>query len=381
MATLSSWPNPEALSQCFTLVRWLHANGISWSGTAAELTAQLREQPDSTLWFSDSEELVAFLETNEDMLLQLGLQSSVRKIAGRPRLIELYIVEVEAAPQKSGPVEVVSQLSAYESKIEEQPAAEEEEYKPIFAAEPVEVDQSSASEPVSRLYTLLGLPAEEAAVAAPAATRAAEKQSYFSGFQNSGDEETSLRRYLPLLIVILVTVALAALMVVMLRHRGATNTSFSVIEPNAATEPETQVQLDPTEVKKAKALLQQASTSRAASAQYDLALRYRDGRGVEKDYANALVWLNLAGANGETRAQTQIRELSPMVSPADAQQARIAIGKAFAAGVIVPRSLIIAHNWFSVAELAGSSEATALRKQVESKMSAGQLQRAHSTGR
>jgi hypothetical protein len=98
MATLSSWPNPEALSQCFTLVRWLHANGISWSGTAAELTAQLREQPDSTLWFSDSEELVAFLETNEDMLLQLGLQSSVRKIAGRPRLIELYIVEVEAAP-------------------------------------------------------------------------------------------------------------------------------------------------------------------------------------------------------------------------------------------------------------------------------------------
>jgi TPR repeat protein len=171
------------------------------------------------------------------------------------------------------------------------------------------------------------------------------------------------------------------LMVVMLRHRGATNTSFSVIEPNAATEPEIQVQLDPTEVKKAKALLQQASTSRAASAQYDLALRYRDGRGVEKDYANALVWLNLAGANGETRAQTQIRELSPMVSPADAQQARIAIGKAFAAGVIVPRSLIIAHNWFSVAELAGSSEATALRKQVESKMSAGQLQRAHSTGR
>src|SRR3569833_1750528 len=103
MASLS-WPNPEGLSRCFTFVRWLSANGISWSGTAAELTAQLRLDSDAALWFSDSDDLVAFLEANEETLRQLGMKSSIRRIPGRPRLIELRITEPEDDAPTSGPV-------------------------------------------------------------------------------------------------------------------------------------------------------------------------------------------------------------------------------------------------------------------------------------
>ena len=73
MASLSTRPNPDHLSHCFTLVRWLHENGISWSGTASELASQLAQDREAQLWFSDADELVAFLESNIDSLRQLGL--------------------------------------------------------------------------------------------------------------------------------------------------------------------------------------------------------------------------------------------------------------------------------------------------------------------
>src|SRR3569832_990440 len=127
MASLS-WPNPEGLSRCFTFVRWLHANGSSWSGTAAELTAQLRLDSDATLWFSDSDDVVAFLESNEDTLRQLGLESSIRRIPGRPRLIELHLTE-PGTDVPSRPVEVASPPSDLVKSLEEpemaQPTVEE----------------------------------------------------------------------------------------------------------------------------------------------------------------------------------------------------------------------------------------------------------------
>src|SRR4051812_29616264 len=64
MASSGSWPNPDVLSQCFTVVRWFHEQGNSWSGPAPELASQLTSYCDTGRWFSNSDQLVSFLETN-----------------------------------------------------------------------------------------------------------------------------------------------------------------------------------------------------------------------------------------------------------------------------------------------------------------------------
>lgn len=390
MASLSSWPSPEGLSRCFTLVRWLHANGISWSGTAAELTAQLRQDSDTSLWFADSDELLVFLEANDDTLRQLGMESSVRKIPGRPRLIELHITDEGLSAPRSGPVEVVPTAEEQEARFAEpqsSPSTEqtEEKWKSLLPPElieqlkepeepkPSEPANAATSEPVTRLYSLLGLSPEEA-------TNSNRGEQIYFAEPVSSDEESFRSRYLPVLVVAVITIVLAVAIVVLVRRSGSNSPARAVSTNDTAAETAASNDLDPVEVKEANVLLQQASASKNASAQYDLAMRYKDGRGVQRDYAAALTWLNLARANGNPRAEFEIRSLSPEVSTADAQKARIAIGKAFAAGTNVPRNYVIAHNWFSVAELAGSSEASTLRKQIESKMSQGQLQRAR-TGR
>jgi hypothetical protein len=397
MASLSSWPSPEDFSRCFALVRWLHANGISWSGTAAELTAQLRQDSEATLHFADSDELVAFLESNDDTLRQLGLDSSIRKIPGRPRLIELHITNEGQAPPTGGPVEVVSPLADIEPRLQELETsapseATKEKWKSLLPPElieqlkepdvqkPLEPVKGPASEPISHLYSLLGLSPEEATYEKPAESNPARAERVFFGDSINSDEESFRSRYLPVLVVAVVTIVLAVAIVVLVRRSSSSSPATAVSTNGAAPETSPSNELDPAEAKEASALLQQASTSKNASAQYDLGMRYKDGRGVQQDYAAALTWLNLARANGNPRAQFEIRSLSPQVSPADAQKARISIGKAFVSGTNVPRNYVIAHNWFSVAELAGSSEASALRKQIEGKMSQGQLQRAR-TGR
>ncbi len=341
MASLSS-PNPALLAQCFTLVRWLHANRISWSGTASELACQLLRDCDAALWFTDTDELVAFLETNADMLQQLGLKASVRRLPGRPRFLELQIIHDEVVPKPGGPIEVVSPLSELESRISEAgPSIEENRrsetnagYVPQFANWP---DAASAtklftpSEPVTRLNSLLGLSAEEAVVE-ESREDVVEKRSRFEGLVAKVNGDNVAGRFLPFILAgaVLVFAALAFGFV----HYRTVNAQPAMVTSPPAASAESAPSIDPVEAVKTKTLLQQASTSRSPSPQYDVAMRYEDGRGVARDHATAYAWLS------------------------------------------VPRSYVVAHNWFSLAELAGSTEALPLKKQLESKMSPDQLERA-----
>jgi hypothetical protein len=349
-------------------VRWLRENGISWSGTPSELASQLSRH-NSTLHFSSADELVAFLETNAEKLRELGLEASVRKPPGRPRFIDFQIIPEQAAPKAKGP-EVVN---AQPEPTRVQPAAPvvaeatssvaatnrevADDYVPLFANKP-------ESEPVNRLYSLLGLPAEEVALEYNVGE---SNKSFLEDEVKSGGIRGTL---LPLIFAPVVLVV-AAMVFGFASHRSR------VPEANqpVATESAPAAPIDPVEEKKTQALLQKASTSRASAPQYDLAMRYQGGLGVERNNAAAYAWLTLAEANGSTRATEAIRKLG-LMSPADMQRAGILVGKAFASGVNVPRSYVIAYNWFSLAELAGSSEAGTLRKELKSKMTPDQIRRA-----
>jgi hypothetical protein len=373
MASLSFRPDSDLLAQCFTLVRWLHENGISWCGTPSELVNQLARY-DSTLQFSSADELVVFLETNADKLRELGLDASVRKQPGRPRFIEVQTCREQAASEVVGPVEVAT--ASAEPKRGQAAIPVEAEPAPPVADNKLDVSTSEVvddyvphfankadSPHVNRLYSLLGLPAEEY-------TRGDFVAESNESFLDSSKDGEIRGRLLPLIFAPVVLV-LAVLAFGFASHRSR------VPEANqpAASENAPAAPIDPVEAKKTQALLQKASTSRASATQYDLAMRYQRGLGVERDNAAAYAWLTLAGANGSTRATEAIREFGPM-SPADMQKAGILVGKAFASGVNVRRSYVIAYNWFSIADLAGSSEAGALRKELKAKMTPEQIDRA-----
>jgi hypothetical protein len=372
MASLSSWPDSDLHAQCFALVRWLHENGISWSGTPSELASQLARH-NSIFHFSSADEFVAFLETNADKLRELGLDASVRKRPGRPRFIDLQILSAQTAPKAAGPEvvsakpepkhvqpapAVVTEPTPPANKLDGSPAEVVDDYVPLFATKP-------DSEPVSRLYSLLGLPTEDA------------PRENFVGENFLEDEVkgSGIRGTLLPLIFAPIVLVLAVMVFGFASHRSRAHEA----NPPAATDSAPAAPIDPVEAKKTEALMRQASTSRASAPQYDLAMRYQGGVGVERSNAAAYAWLTLAEANGNKHATEAIRKLG-LMSPEDMQRAGILVGKAFASGANVPRSYVIAYNWFSLAELAGSTEAASLRKELRAKMTPEQIRRANAQG-
>ena len=389
MASLSTRPSSDHLSQCYALVRWLRSNGISWSGTASELSSQLAQDADAKHWFVDVDDIVAFLEANSEALCGLGLELSVRKLPGRPRLIDLQIDAEQIQPKPVGPVEVVRQPPEINapSVIEERGASTsetvEDAYVPLFGRksepllEPIAPPRGSAS----RLFTLLGVAADEGVVN-PSYREDVAKQTppaRYGMFAQKVKYEEERERLWPLVIACVVLFVVIVTFMLVVRKNAATANAVIVTNPAAAAEPAAAPPtIDPEEAQKTKDLLQQASTTRTPSQQYDLAMRYESGLGVERDRATAYAWLTLARANGSTRAPSMIRNLGEQLSPTEMQRARIMVGRAFASGLSVPRSYVVAHNWLSLADLAGSAEARTLKKQLESKMSPEQIQRANS---
>lgn len=61
--------------------------------------------------------------------------------------------------------------------------------------------------------------------------------------------------------------------------------------------------------------LRKRAEEKQGSAQYSLALRYLQGRGVEKDVVQARQWLEAAVAGGYTRAASKLAELGDLKTP------------------------------------------------------------------
>lgn len=73
-------------------------------------------------------------------------------------------------------------------------------------------------------------------------------------------------------------------------------------------------QPDPERDQRILAFQKQNAASGNPTAQYDLAMRYLRGNGVEQDDAQAMEWLKLASQNGNSRAKKELTALQAKVS-------------------------------------------------------------------
>jgi hypothetical protein len=124
-------------------------------------------------------------------------------------------------------------------------------------------------------------------------------------------------------------------------------------------------------------LTREAVEQRNGASQYELGMRYTQGQGVKPDKVVGYAWLVLARSNGDRRTEGTLRALTPQLSPTELQEVRVVLGDWHARGFGVPSDYVAAHTWFSLAEVAGSAEAKVRKKQIEGRMSPGQIQDAN----
>ena len=79
-----------------------------------------------------------------------------------------------------------------------------------------------------------------------------------------------------------------------------------------------------------------------------------EGRGVPRDYAEALVWFRRAAEQGEPAAQANL-------------------GRIYGNGQGVPQDYILAHMWFNLAGVSGDEHARESRDNVAKQMTTTQI--------
>jgi TPR repeat protein len=99
-----------------------------------------------------------------------------------------------------------------------------------------------------------------------------------------------------------------------------------------------------------------------AAAQYSLAFAYANGQGVPQDYAEAVKWSWLAADQGYALAQYYL-------------------GIAYGNGQGVPQDLIQSYKWFEVAAAHGYKDAIQGRQAAAERMSGAQIAEAQKLAR
>ena len=144
-----------------------------------------------------------------------------------------------------------------------------------------------------------------------------------------------------------------------------------------------------------KALMefQEAADAGLDLAQYNLAILYFTGRGVEQDYAEALRWTAMAAEQGHLNAQFNLGALyyTGMGTAVDLEkslqwytyaaqgqhaEAQYNLATMYELGEGTPTDLVRAHFWASAAQYNEYSEATALLVKLTAKMSPAQISEA-----
>ena len=94
-----------------------------------------------------------------------------------------------------------------------------------------------------------------------------------------------------------------------------------------------------------------------SSAQYNLGIMYRNGKGVAQDYKTAVKWYTLAAEQGNAAAQSLL-------------------GLMYAGGKGVAQDYVKAHMWFNIAAIDGNADAIKNRDIVAKLMTPAQLAQA-----
>jgi len=423
----------DARPLCHAFARWFHAHGISWSGTPAELTSDIAP---GNSGIPDPNELVVFLEANADILAELGITIRVHRPAGRPRSISL---RWNGAVPRFGEISVeetqfeetskdAEPLRDYESmfrpsEVEQTPAASEtrwEEHDELPYAEITRrnFEQPSNSAPHAAEFSLItDTPLHSAPKNAGREFMLDTTDQEGTGsvtFQTLDSLPGRWQRYLPISIALLVSLVVLGLVLRSVQQNGMSASSLEnpvaaseTQDPNAGGDAASEAPIsddgvqdqngregtkkaqepadsrsrvagarDNSDASELKRLMREAAQERQPAAQHELGTRYAEGHGVTPDKVKASAWLVLAWSNGHKPSQATLRALTSNLSEVELQKVRMAVADMYSSGIGVPVDLVAAHSWFSLAEVAGSAEATVRKKEVEARMTPEEIERA-----
>jgi hypothetical protein len=107
-----------------------------------------------------------------------------------------------------------------------------------------------------------------------------------------------------------------------------------------------------------------AALSGHRDAEYDLGVAYARGQGVQADYTVASTWLILAKANGDRRAESLIRELTPKLTESETGRIRWNLAEMYANGFGVRADKVTAYMWHCLAEATGESRSRSAKSKL-----------------
>ncbi len=108
-------------------------------------------------------------------------------------------------------------------------------------------------------------------------------------------------------------------------------------------------------------------------AQHQLGIAYEQGDGIQQDYVKAYACYVMAGANGNIDAEAARTELTPKLTRAELEGARMLIARMYKEGVGTPVNNEEAYAWFTLAQAGGNRDIEAEKSFVASKMSSRQI--------
>ena len=129
------------------------------------------------------------------------------------------------------------------------------------------------------------------------------------------------------------------------------------------------------------------------TAQFNLGVRYDDGRGVQQDHAEAVRWYRMAADQGEAAAQFNLGvsySNGEGVLKDDAEavrwfrlaaeqgfaEAQYNLGLMYATGEGVPEDYVVAYAWWNLAAAQGNEMAMEYKDDIRTRMTPDQIARA-----
>jgi TPR repeat protein len=123
----------------------------------------------------------------------------------------------------------------------------------------------------------------------------------------------------------------------------------------------------------AVAWFERAATIQHARAQFQLGMAYISGGGVAQDPVLGYTWITLASANGDTEADSAIRELTPKLTRSEIARVRWNIAEMYRKGIGVAMDKPNAYRWYVLAEAAGEDRSVSAKNELASTMTAEQV--------
>jgi hypothetical protein len=116
-----------------------------------------------------------------------------------------------------------------------------------------------------------------------------------------------------------------------------------------------------------------------ARAQFQLGMAYSSGRGVGQDYVAGYTWITTASVNGETEAESTMRQLTPKLSRSGIARVRLNLAEMYTKGIGVRADKTTAYIWYVLAEAAGENRSTQAKSELASSMTPEEVYYANAT--